>query len=88
MFSLVDAAPALSNIADGIEPFVSSIGLTATLILIILLIIKELAAAALENRPVADSPEIVRVCRVLNIGIIPCLLTFGLVIFTRVISVL
>ena len=79
---------ALLSVTEGIEPFVDSLGLTATLILTFMLITREFAAAALETVSPADFPGIGWVNRVLNIGIIPFLLIFVLVMFIKIMSVI
>lgn len=88
MFSSTGTTAALLFISESIKPFVSSMGLTATIILIILLITRELAAAALENLSPADFPKIDWACRVLNISIVPFFLIFAVVMVSRIMSVI
>lgn len=65
------------------------LGLLATLVLIALLITKELAGAGVDAADVTGNVTLARaVDRVLNVGIVPLLLVFAVIVITKVVAVL
>jgi len=66
----------------------AGLGLAATIALIVLLIVKELAGAAAESSPAQGLTLPGVLDRVLNVGIVPLLMVFVSIVFVKVMSVL
>jgi len=78
---------AAMSVATGFST-VAGIGLAATISLIILLIIKELAGAAVET---SSAPELTlpgSLDRFANVGVIPLLFAFTFIVVSKVLEVL
>lgn len=68
---------------------VSDIGLLAVISLIILLVVKELAGAAVESGgELQVSSNVAALDRVLNAGIIPLLFVFGFIVIDKIVHIL
>jgi preprotein translocase subunit SecG len=67
----------------------AGLGLLATLVLIALLVVKELAGAGIESSGSAGTVTISRaIDRVLNVAIAPLLIVFGAIVIAKVLAVL
>ncbi len=73
----------------GSSSLVSDIGLLAVISLIILLVIKELAGAAVDSGgELQGYSTVAAVDRVLNVGIVPLLFVFGFIVIQKIVTIL
>lgn len=82
------AAAGMAATSAGAASMVAGFGLIATITLIVLLTAKELAGASAESAPNRDGTWACAMDGILNIGLLPLLMAFAVIVIMKIMAVL